>query len=559
MRSEAVRVQLADAEGRVKKNPSAENLGMLGMVYHSSAKYEQAAQCYKLAISRDDSEWIWNYFLGYLSMEMGESEAIKENFERVVALNPTAYHAWYYLGEERQNLRQNEEAEADFGKIIHIQKKPAVKSSSVRQDHFPLGTYARYQLSRIYLESGRHELAEETLKELIRTNRTFGPAYRLLSTIYSKEGDGSLSEQYVARANDLIVYSPPVDTLIDKIVELSRSELYLLKKIDEAKRGIYSEWALQLVDNALEYIPDNPYVLSKAIKTYMWTEQDEKATALSEKHIGFYKEDFTELFNVGMLFFGKSLHRQSIQYFTEALILKPGNTEVQENLAISHWSVGEKQIAEDLLNSLLESNPDQAEILADIANIYFFNFGETEVAKAHLSSLKKRAPEHPKVQKLAGGIAAKEGRSAEATRFYENSFRGNPEDKTTIRYLGNLLSDSELWDRSIQHYRMALVHHPNDPYFLERLGTLLIGCPDTGLRNLNEGLVYAERAFLHMSSRPNTLVYSGRSLAFAYANLGYKQNALNTLGETMDLARSANFSASYLAELEDMYSSIQAL
>jgi tetratricopeptide (TPR) repeat protein len=168
-------------------------------------------------------------------------------------------------------------------------------------------------------------------------------------------------------------------------------------------------------------------------------------------------------------------------------------------------------------------------------------------------------PDHPKVHKLAAGIAEKEGRKAEAISLYESSFIGNPEDKTTIRYLGNLLSDSELWDKSIQHYRQALIHHPNDPYFLERLGTLLIGCPDTRLRNMSEGIVYSERAFLHMSSRPNTLVYSGRSLAFAYANLGYKQNALHTIRETMALARQANFSPTYLAELEDMLFSIQAL
>jgi tetratricopeptide (TPR) repeat protein len=557
--TEAVRTQMNAATDKAKRNPSAENLGRLGMVYHSSANYEQAAECYKLAISQEKSAWKWSYYLAYLNMEMGVSEGVIENFKRVVELNPEVHHAWFYLGEEHQNLRQNKDAEASFARITHLQSEPAGLKSLVRQDHFPLGTYASYQLARIYLESDRLELSETTLQQLIRTNRTFGPAYRLLSHVYNKKGEFSLSEQYVARANDLLVYSPPVDTLIDKLAELSRSELFLLKKIDEAKRGIYSDWALQLVDNALEHIPDNPYVLSKAIKTYMWTEQENKAAALSEEHISYYQEDFAELFNVGMLFFGRSIYKQSITYFNKALSLRPENIEVQKNLAICYWSEGEKQEARDLLSGLLASDKNNPEILADIANISFFNFGETEIAKAHLVKLKGMDPDHPKVHKLAAGIAEKEGRKAEAISLYESSFIGNPEDKTTIRYLGNLLSDSELWDKSIQHYRQALIHHPNDPYFLERLGTLLIGCPDTRLRNMNEGIVYSERAFLHMSSRPNTLVYSGRSLAFAYANLGYKQNALHTIRETMALARQANFSPTYLAELEDMLFSIQAL
>ena len=176
-----------------------------------------------------------------------------------------------------------------------------------------------------------------------------------------------------------------------------------------------------------------------------------------------------------------------------------------------------------------------------------------------MSRLSALAPGNPKVQKLVAGIAEKEGRLQEAISNYESSFRGDSDDKTTIRYLGNILTNQELWQKSMALYREALEIHPNDPYFMERLGTLLIGCPDTTLRDINEGLVYSERAFIHMSSPPNTVVYSGRSLAFAYANLGRKQIALSTISETMNVARWANFSSSFQAELRDLYHSIEAL
>ncbi|NQU88509.1 MAG: hypothetical protein HQ541_22405, partial [Mariniphaga sp.] len=230
-----VKEQISGAFAKAQNDPSAENLGMLGMVYHSSANYELAAQCYKLAINRKKSGWIWNYYLGYLSMEMGESDAVIENFKRVLKKNPKIDLAWYYIGEEYKNQRKNKLAEETFNKITTQKDKISSVKKSVRYDNFSLSTYAMFQLSRLYFDTGRTDLSEKTLLEIIQKNRSFGPAYRLLGNIYSMNGDTVLSKWNSERASDLISFSPPVDTLVDKLVLLSRSELYLLKKIDEAE------------------------------------------------------------------------------------------------------------------------------------------------------------------------------------------------------------------------------------------------------------------------------------------------------------------------------------
>jgi tetratricopeptide (TPR) repeat protein len=161
------------------------------------------------------------------------------------------------------------------------------------------------------------------------------------------------------------------------------------------------------------------------------------------------------------------------------------------------------------------------------------------------------------VQKLSAGIAEKNGRFREAITMYESSFRGDPEDVTTIKYLGNLLTSREMWDKSISLYREALEYHPNDPDFLERLGTLLVRCPDWSLRDIEEGREYSERAFIHISSRPKTLISAGQSLAFAYAMLGDKQNAITTISKTINIGRQENISPSYQTELENLYRTFQ--
>ncbi len=557
--SQAVREQISDALEKARRKPSADNLGMLGMVYHSSANYQQAARCYKLAIKRSRSDWTWNYYQGYLNMEMGESEAVIENFTRVIEKDPGIDLAWYYIGSEYKNLRKNELAEESFRNITSPKDEITDAGEATRQDHFPLSTYALFQLSRIYYETGRYELAEKTLDEIIETRHSFGPAYRLLGNVYSMKGDTALGEHYVVRANDLLIFSPPVDTLVDKLVLLSRSELYLLKNIDEAERSIYSEWTLRLVNHAMQYIPDNIYLISKTINICLWMGLYDQATTFIDQHISYNNENFTELNRTGMLFYMNGLYSQSIQYLTRAAELKPEDVEVQKNLAVAFRSVGDKQTCDDIMDALLENNQDNPEVQADIANTLFFILREREKAIACLTRLKQRSPSNPKVQKLSAGVAEENGNFQEAIRMYESSFKGDPQDVTTIKYLGNLLFEQKIYDKAIRHYSEALKYHPNDPYFLEKLGTLLAACPDTSLRDIEEAGEYLERAFIHISSRPNTLVSAGRSLAWVYAKLGDKQNAISTIKETINIGKLENISPTYQAELENLYKSFQAL
>ena len=160
---------------------------------------------------------------------------------------------------------------------------------------------------------------------------------------------------------------------------------------------------------------------------------------------------------------------------------------------------------------------------------------------------------------MSAGIAEQAGNYKEAIRLYESSFNKDPEDLSTIRFLGNLLFRQKMWEKYIKHFRTALEYHPNDPYLLERLGTMLVSCPDPGWRNTLEGRDYSERAFIHTTSRSITLVSAGRSLALAYAELGDKQNATTVIRMTINIARRDNISESYQKDLENISRRIQTL
>lgn len=548
--SGVVRDQIEDALFRAKRKPNSQNLGRLGMVFHSSANYSEAASCYRLAIKKDSTDWIWSYYLGHLGTEMSENELITENFSRVLEVNPDAYQAWYYLGLEFKNHREYKKAESCFNNIVALNNKEIIGSRSTRADQFPLAIYASFQLARTYFDKGDIQQAENTLKEILEISHMFGPAYRLLGNIYSTRGDMVQSKLYGVRANDLKQFTPPVDTLMDRVALMSKSEIYLLKKIDEAVKSIHPDWALRLIRNGLQYFPENGDLIAKAVNVSLWMNLTDQAFAFSDQHINMFRDNFDEIRHTGMLYFQKEAYPAALKYLGTAMQINQGDLQVQKSMVISLWRAGDRQQAMELINQIINSNPENLEVLAEVTDMMFFDLGQGQQAIEYFIMLDHFLPENPKVQKISAWVAENNGRTVDAISMYESSFKGDPNDFVCIKNLGSLYTRGEMWKEAIDLYRRALDFHPNEQYFLERLGTILVTCPDEGLVNIEEGREYSERAFFHFKGQTTLTIYAGRSLAMAFSLLGDKESAKRTILMTINLARSKNFSAENIALLE---------
>jgi tetratricopeptide (TPR) repeat protein len=552
--SPAVNDQIAKADLIARKNPTAENLGILGMIYHSSANYSYAEECYKLAVKRKKSEWKWNYYLGYLNLEMGKSEDAIENFKQVTEKNPENFLAWYYLGDAYKNIRNNELSEQAYNVILSSNHKTS--DTHTRIDHFSIRTYTMFKLARFYFETGRLELAEETLLEIVKNDNLFGSAYRLLGNIYNVKGDAELGYKYTMRANDLIAFSSPVDPMIDKLSILSRSELFLLKQIDEAERSIHSDWALKLVNHGLQYMPENKHLISKAIKINLWRGLNDMAIGFTEKHMVYFQEDFIEIKNTGMLFYQKGLYPIAANYWRKAMELKPDDSTIPGYLAKCYWAIGDRQNTYEILNKLNKKHEGNAEVLAETADL-FYQFGAKEEAEKLLEKIKRLSPANSKAQRLWGEIAEEKGDFRKAISLYESSFHNDPYDLLTIRNLGNIYLNQNMWKDYITHYNEALSYHPNNPEILGRLGESYLNCPDTSLRDIQKGKEYSERAFTNYECPPDILITSGSHLAYAYALLGDKPMAVSTITKTINIGRREKIPAASQNKLENFYRTLQ--
>lgn len=549
-----LREQLSNAHDKALHNPCANNLGMLGMALHSGAFYENAMKCYKLAIKKDKSKWVWSYYLGYLNKEMGDSKTAIDNFTVVIQENPKVYLAWYYLGEAFKNTGSEEKAKEAFEKVAFLPDNiTAVKTQRI--NYSSVQTLAKFELARVYLNSNKSDDAAKLLEGIVRTNHSISSVYRLLGNVYSAKGLQDMSKKYLTRAQDLAEVTSVADTLADRLSLSSRSALFLTRKIDDAVKSANPGWAMQLLKHALRYMPEDKFIISKAVKFFLRMDIGREAFPYLDKHLAYFKDDANEMMEVADLLYRKGFYSQSIPYFERAVELKPSNNESQASYALSCWYDHRKDSARAIMNELYEKNRKDTRVLSNEAAFMLIT-GDKNKASEFIGIFKQLSPNDAKVPKLEAMIAESDGNQLKAISLYEASFKRDPNDIETARKLGALLLNQKMWDKSVKLFRNALEYHPNDPFLLERLGTLLLSCPDPKERNVAEGMELSERAFCHISSPSSTMISAARNLAQSYAIKGNFQLATYYITAAINLARGGNAPEDFMKELIDLASKI---
>jgi tetratricopeptide (TPR) repeat protein len=550
---------ISEANSKVHDEPSSENLGVLGMVYHANNYVEEAEKCYQLAIKRAPKNWKWSYYLGCLKRELGDSEKSIENFNVVLDSNPKVYMALYYLGEAHQQFGSATNAEEIFKKLSNLNDRMFEHANSKRNTYFPLPVYASLQLAKLYINSNKNDIAEKQLKELINKQITFGPAYRQLSILYAKEGDEKLSNYYSERSNDLNIYSSPVDTLLDKLSFYSRSEMYLLKQIDDAIRSSNSLWALELVTHGLKNVPESKYITSKAIKQFVNMNAVNRALPYIDEHIKSFENNYKELIEVGTLFANVGYKSQAEKYFQNAEKVENGKIDAKSTLAGMYYEkLGMKDKALSMMHELLEKYPENEDVLSD-ATFLYLNLGEIERANKYLARLTKVAPSNPDINVFNGIISQNKGDLPRSIGYFEQALIANPENKFIINHLADYYQKNNLWLQAINFYKTALKQYPNDSNVQEAYGALLLNCSDKSLRNIEQAREYSERAFINKVYTLPTRISAGKSLAIAYFQLEEQGKALYYMNSTIEIAKRARASNEYIANLENILSDFQGI
>ncbi|WP_139956559.1 tetratricopeptide repeat protein [Flavicella sediminum] len=541
---------IVNVNAKTISKPSVTNLGKLGMIYHANNYFEQAEVCYLLAIERAPKEWIWSYYLGCLKRELSDSVDAIKNFNNVLEIQPNIYLAWYYKAEAHNQIGETTQFEELLESLVGMDKKYFVLKNTKRTSYFPLSAYASLELAKSYHSSGKVLLAENQLKKLIASENSFGPAYKQLSIMYAEKGNRKLSEYYSERSKDLEDYRSPVDPWLDKLSFHSRTETYLLKQIEDAIRSNNLLWAMELVDFSLKKIPENKYIVSKAIRLYLSMNMGRKALPYLDVHLEAFKNDYNEIIGVGKGLSNSGLKSAAKKYFLVAEKSENQKPETKSRLAGFFFDrLGMKEKGVALMNELVAQYPNDPAVIGG-ATFLAIQQGDLINAKKYLLRLEKLDSKNPRINIFNGILAKNAGDVKGAIKYYESAFKETPDQVFIINYLTDYYRNNKMWTELADVYKTALKFSPNNPFIQEAYGSFLINCPNEHIRNPKQAKEFSERALINYRSDMRTQVVAGQSLAMAYFQLNEKDKALYYLQKTINTAKDARFPREFIASLE---------
>ena len=283
----------------------------------------------------------------------------------------------------------------------------------------------------------------------------------------------------------------------------------------------------------------------------------DKANSLADQHMKMYQDDFTEIKDVAGLFFDKKEFATSLKYYSRAQEIKPDDSSLKPQLAMCLWGTDKKDDAVTQTIAFLDESKSNKEALAEGISLLVM-FEKTGLAQTYLQDMRKIAPESSEFLSFEGYFAQQNKQEEKAISFYKKAFTADSKNMNNVTNLIEILIYNEKWADALNYLREALATHPNEPYILERSGTLLITCQDKSLRNINMGKELSERAFYHTAILPDAMVSAGRSLVVAYATLKDYQTAKYYMSVVLDLAKRANIRKDMMDDLEALNTQLAA-
>ncbi|WP_158293202.1 tetratricopeptide repeat protein [Allotamlana fucoidanivorans] len=549
---ESLKNQVIHADDLARKKTTDENLGNLGMVYYASNYYIPAAKCFELANIINPKSWQWLYYKGLLHIELGESALGLKAMKSVVDIQPKVWNAWYQLGEIYRQMDSTEQATDVFKRITSLDAKYTYVRSSNHGSYLPLQVFSKLSLSKVYMMEKANDKAERELQELTRTYKSFGPAYRELGNLYALKGDRIKAEKYKERANDLRVFSLPIDTLKDNLSLMSKSEAFVLKQIDDAMSGSDSKWTNILLQHARKNIPDSKYVLSKVIRQNLAQGTGEQILSLLDRHILLFKDNYKEILQIGIALGDAGFKKESSRYFEEGLSFESNTPNQKSTLAgLFYEKANNKERAVEIMKEVATSNFSDVHILGD-ALFLMIQTGFTDIAKAYYARLRMLSPNDASVKIYEGINEEKKDNVFKAISLFMQAFNAEPKNKYLIKHLTDLFMTNGMWEDAEDFFRRALSFYPNDSELQMYLGWVLVSYPQDRVADLKEGIEFSERAFYNSRYKTNNRVSAGRNIAVGYYQLKNKEMALQYINQTIGLALKYNIDENYVNGLKNL-------
>lgn len=269
------------------------------------------------------------------------------------------------------------------------------------------------------IQSGKADVAIESLKQIIALNVKDAEAHHLAGVAYTMLGDYKLAEKHLLRALKLNPQHLDAEynlaRLHTEIKKFSKAKQGLVKVLKQRPEWLQARFALGLAAVALK-----DTILALASFEYV-----------VDKH----PENFEAWCNIGNIYFEKKLYIEAKKYYKQALGC---NSAYEDALMGLYRSMSELDELDDIVNLLLEYRDyiPKAEIDVELAQTYRL-LGDKEKAKDFAECAFKKDPKN--------GVAY---------RVYYDSIKIT--DKSELVDLEQVLLEDDLSDLSRKEIHFAL-------------------------------------------------------------------------------------------------------
>jgi tetratricopeptide (TPR) repeat protein len=166
--------------------------------------------------------------------------------------------------------------------------------------------------------------------------------------------------------------------------------------------------------------------------------------------------------NLGVLYYNKGLHEESVAAFTRALELDPKMQVAQRNLEVAYFNTGyyDRRVAE--LRERLRSRVDDRDARWELGRAYAL-LGQSEEAIAEFSELLRHHPNDLGAIVQLGLAEKAHGDLAHAQGWFEAAIALDPSSSVTYFYLGECLYNQGRAEEALVALGHAIALNPENP------------------------------------------------------------------------------------------------
>jgi tetratricopeptide (TPR) repeat protein len=464
-----LRSLLSEADAAARSRPSsADDIGRLGMIYHSNQFYDQAASAYQVAARLASDDYRWPYLEALMQEENGRDQALCQLLQRTVRLKPDYRPALVKLGDLffKQDKLDESERYYDLG-------VGETGRGSSPQAVFGLGRIAarRQDWKKVIQYTG--PLSQEYPR--IR------PPHQLLADAYEALGqaDRAAEERRYLLRPDLTVVPPMEDPLSQELLGLCCSSTRLLKQAGFLSRFSYSEEVLRLSRRAIEVEPndaDARHFLSIALFNVKGTDPkavDEALAQLSEG-LRLRPGDAHPLLLAAEIFFRHKKTDQAVEQMRFLLAKNAGSAEAHYFLGVAADRLGNANEAIAQYRDALKSNPNYAEPNYRLGLIFALE-GKHDQAIGYFQKAVQIKPAFTRAHFNLAIALEQKGRITEAVGQYNKVLQLDNNDFEAHMNLGLIVGRSGRLEEATRHFREAVRLRPDEAQSHYALGYALAG------------------------------------------------------------------------------------